>query len=86
LRFEVKLSKRAYRELSSLEMVTKSRIIQRLEELRDDPFPRGAMKLQGRKDTYRTRVGDYRVLYEVRREEGLVLVEKVDHRSGVYGP
>jgi mRNA interferase RelE/StbE len=44
------------------------------------------VKLQGRKDIYRTRVGDYRVLYEVRREEGLVLVEKVDHRSGVYGP
>jgi mRNA interferase RelE/StbE len=86
LRFEVKLSKRAFRELSSLDMATKSRVIQRLEELRDDPFPRGVVKLQGRKDTYRTRVGDYRVLYEVRREEGLVLVEKVDHRSGVYGP
>ena len=64
----------------------KSRIVQRLEELQDDPFPSGVVKLRGRKDTYRTRVGDYRILYEVRREEGLVLVEKIDHRSGVYGP
>ena len=69
-----------------MDLVTKSRVVQRLEELQDDPFPRGVVKLQGRKDTYRTRVGDYRVLYEVRREEGLVLVEKIDHRSGVYGP
>ncbi len=84
--FEVKLSKRACRELLSLDLVTNSRIVQRLEELQDDPFPRGVVKLQGRKDNYRTRVGDYRILYEVRREEGLVLVEKIDHRSGVYGP
>jgi mRNA interferase RelE/StbE len=86
LTFEVKLSKRAHGELLSLDLVMKSRIVQRLEELQDDPFPSGVVKLQGRKDTYRTRVGDYRILYEVRREEGLVLVEKIDHRSGVYGP
>ena len=84
--FEVKLSKRAHGELLSLDLVMKSRIVQRLEELQDDPFPSGVVKLRGRKDTYRTRVGDYRILYEVRREEGLVLVEKIDHRSGVYGP
>jgi mRNA interferase RelE/StbE len=86
LKFEVRLSKRAHRELLSLDPTTKSRVVQRLEELQADPFPRGVVKLQVRKDTYRTRVGDYRVLYEVRREEGLVLVEKIDHRSGVYGP
>jgi len=44
------------------------------------------VKLQARADTYRIRVGDYRILYEVMAKDGLVLVEKVDHRSGVYGP
>jgi mRNA interferase RelE/StbE len=58
----------------------------RLEELGDDPFPRGAIKLQGREGVYRIRVGDYRVLYEVFRKESVVLVDKIDHRSGVYGP
>ncbi len=69
-----------------LEQSTRSRIVARLEELGDDPFPRGAIKLQGREGVYRIRVGDYRVLYEVFRKEGLVLVDKIDHRSGVYGP
>jgi mRNA interferase RelE/StbE len=60
--------------------------VERLKELRDDPFPRGSIKLQGREGVFRIRVGDYRVLYEVLRKEAIVLVDKIDHRSGVYGP
>ena len=86
MKYEVRLSKRANRELALLEQSTRSRVVARLEELGDDPFPRGAIKLQGREGVYRIRVGDYRVLYEVFRKEGLVLVDKIDHRSGVYGP
>jgi mRNA interferase RelE/StbE len=86
LKYDVRLARRADRELASLEQSTRSRIIERLRELRDDPFPRGAVKLQGRESVYRIRVGDYRVLYEVFRKEAIVLVDKVDHRSGVYGP
>ena len=86
MKYEVRLSKRASRELASLEQSTRSRIVARLEELADNPFPRGAVKLQGREGVYRFRVGDYRVLYEVFRKEGIVLVDKIDHRSGVYGP
>ena len=61
--FEVRLSKRANRELMALQQPTQSRVVARLQELKDDPFPRGVVKLQARKDTYRIRVGDYRVLY-----------------------
>ena len=86
MKYEVRLSKRANRELVSLEQSTRSRIVGRLEELREEPFPRGVVKLQGRQDVYRIRVGDYRILYEVFRKEGIVLVDKIDHRSGVYGP
>ncbi|MDG6926691.1 MAG: type II toxin-antitoxin system RelE/ParE family toxin [Nitrososphaerota archaeon] len=84
--YEVRLSKRALRELLALQQPTRSRIVERLEQLKDDPLPRGVAKLQGRQDLYRVRVCDYRILYEVFRDEGLVLVEKVDHRGNVYGP
>ena len=57
-----------------------------MEELQVNPFPRGAVKLQGGERVYRVRVGDYRILYEVLGSEGLVLIEKIDHRSTVYGP
>ena len=63
--YEVRLSKRANRELSSLQSPIRERIIARLEELQGDPFARGVVKLQARDNLYRTRVGDYRILYEV---------------------
>jgi mRNA interferase RelE/StbE len=85
LKYDVRLSKRAHRELGSLGSVTKERIVSKLEELCEDPFPRGAIKLQGREGVFRVRVGDYRVLYEVFTRDRIVLVEKIDHRSRVYG-
>ena len=86
MKYDVRLSKRFDRELASLEQPTRSRIVERLRELRYDPFPRGVVKLQGRDNVCRIRVGDYRILYEVFHKEGIVLVDKIDHRSGVYGP
>lgn len=86
MKYEVKLSKRAVRELESLDIVIKRRVVLKLEELSEDPFPRGVVKLQGREGLFRVRVGDYRILYEVLGVERIVLVNKIDHRSGVYGP
>ena len=86
MKYEVKLSKRAYRELDSLDLSLRQRILDKLEELQEDPFPRGAVKLQGTESSYRVRVGDYRILYDVLNKEGLVLINKIDHRSTVYGP
>lgn len=86
MKYEVKLSKRAVRELESLDEVMKRRVVLKLEELAEDPFPRGVVKLQGRDGVYRVRVGDYRILYEVVATERMVLIDKIDHRSGVYGP
>ncbi|TPX02484.1 type II toxin-antitoxin system RelE/ParE family toxin, partial [Schumannella luteola] len=55
-----------------------------IENLGDDPRPHGARKLVGYDDAWRIRVGDYRVLYEVRDEAVLVTVFTVGHRRAVY--
>ena len=86
MKHEVRLSKRALRELESLDFAVRNRITSKLDELAENPFPRGTVKLQGRDGTFRVRVGDYRVLYEVLGNERMILVDKVDHRSGAYGP
>lgn len=86
MKHEVRLSKRALRELESLDSIMRKRIVSRLEELGEEPFPRGVAKLQGRDGVYRVRVGDYRILYEVLHDEKMVLVDKIEQRSGVYGP
>lgn len=86
MRFEVRLSKKASKQLDSLDNSIRRRILQRLEELEEEPFPLGAIKLQGWENIYRVRVGDYRILYEILRKERLLLIDKIDHRSKVYGP
>jgi len=54
-------------------------------ELRDNPFPKGSIKIRGEKDIYRLRVGDYRILYKTLWDEGAILVFKIEHRRAVYG-
>jgi mRNA interferase RelE/StbE len=52
--------------------------------LKDDPRPPGSEKLKGSEDAYRIRVGDYRILYEVRDKELLVYIIEAGHRREVY--
>jgi len=63
----------------------RKRILERLRELEDNPFPKGTVKLRGEKNAYRLRVGDYRILYKTLWDEGVVLVFKIEHRRVVYG-
>jgi mRNA interferase RelE/StbE len=48
-----------------------------------DPRPEGCKLLKVEK-RYRIRVGDYRIVYEIRDEVLLVLVVRIAHRSDVY--
>ena len=61
-----------------------ARIIRAVEALANDPFPSGSVKLSGSERSYRIRVGDYRVLYEVQGDHLVIEVIKVGHRRDVY--
>lgn len=60
------------------------RIIAAAEALATDPFPPGCVKLSGSERSYRIRVGDYRILYDVFSGRLLIEVIKVGHRKEVY--
>ena len=55
-----------------------------IEALADDPRPPGSIQLAGGEGELRIRVGDYRVIYEIRDRELIVLVLRVGHRRQVY--
>ena len=59
------------------------RILAVIDSLAQDPRRPGTEKLSG-SDRYRLRQGTYRVLYEIRDEEIVVVVVKVGHRREVY--
>jgi mRNA interferase RelE/StbE len=52
--------------------------------LATEPRPRGSLKLQGEENTYRIRVGQYRVVYEIDDEHRIVLITRVRHRRDAY--
>jgi mRNA interferase RelE/StbE len=70
--------------LKKLPREVQLRLSRRIALLSDDPRPTGSSKLKGRENLWRIRVGDYRVVYEVRDRVLLVLVVRVAHRRDVY--
>lgn len=60
------------------------RVLERANRLRYDPFPRGAIKLQGAERLYRVRVGRYRIVYEIDPNAGKVVIQRVRHRKTAY--
>jgi len=83
--FEIHLSTRAYKFFRKLPKNVYTRLITKIEELADNPFPPGVLRVLGRKEKlFRVRVGDYRILYEVYPDEKVILIVNIDKRSRVY--
>jgi mRNA interferase RelE/StbE len=74
----------ASRELKRLDRSIVPRIIGAVGQLAQNPFPQGCRKLQGLGNSYRIRVGDYRVIYQVAEERLIVVIVRVRHRRDAY--
>jgi len=55
-----------------------------IDALAQEARPAGCVKLAGSPDLYRIRVGDYRIVYQIKDNELLVLVLSIGHRREVY--
>jgi mRNA interferase RelE/StbE len=74
----------AYHELKNLARPVISRVLRTVEILVHDPIPPGARKLHGAERTYRVRMGDYRIIYELALPEQVVTIMRVRHRKDAY--
>jgi mRNA interferase RelE/StbE len=83
--YKIEWKASAARELRKLDRTVIPRIRDAVKGLESDPFPRGCCKLTGSECTYRIRVGDYRVVYEVLQGRLIVEIVRVRHRRDVYG-
>jgi mRNA interferase RelE/StbE len=88
--YEVRLARRAERRLSRIRRGDPSgyrRLSDTINALADEPrpHPHGAVRLTGvDPPAWRVRVGGYRILYEVREAELVVLVLNAAPRGEVY--
>ncbi len=61
------------------------RLLKKIKELAQDPFPSDVKRVVGRKDkVFRVRVGDYRILYSVYSGKNEILISDIDKRPTVY--
>ena len=74
-RYHVFLEKKALKQLEKLDKDTRSRIVEALHTLRDEGFSRrlDIAKLRGYKNQYRVRIGNFRILFELRPERTIVI-------------
>jgi mRNA interferase RelE/StbE len=82
--YRVEFAPLAQRQIRKLPRETQRRILECIEELASNPRPTGVEKLADKEQLYRVRVGDYRVIYQVRDRELLLLIVKVGHRREIY--
>ena len=85
MKFSIYLSSASQKFLRHTDKNTYNRILSKLKELSDDPFPPNAKRIIGRKEkVFRVRVGNYRILYVVYLEKRSILISNIDKRPKIY--
>ena len=84
-RWTLSITPRAEKDISNLDKTIAGQVLDKLNWLEnnfDFILPR---RLSGNlSDSYKLRVGDYRVVYELNMRRKIVYVYRVEHRSKVY--
>jgi mRNA interferase RelE/StbE len=84
MKYKVEINRTAEKSIDKIDKKFLKKIIERIDYLADDPRHHGSIKLSGEEHTYRTRVGKYRIVYEIHDTKVLVIVINVDHRKDIY--
>ena len=84
MKYQIQITPAAQKAIQKLPAVARGRVEDAIEKLADQPRPAGVKKLRGLDDTYRIRVGDFRVLYQIFDAKLIVLIIEVGDRKDVY--
>ena len=82
-KFELVFKQSVAKDLRSIPNKQVARILKRIDALKVEPRPPGVEKLSGQ-ELFRIRQGVYRILYEIRDDQLIVVVVKIGHRRDVY--
>lgn len=75
-------TKRAVRDLKKLDQQSLNRMKRALERYVEDPLRYAEMLTNPELGTYRFRIGDYRVIFDIEGDEIVIL--RVGHRRDIY--
>ena len=86
--YEVQVDERVTKDLKAVPEYIIDKFIEILDELEINPFKRRSgvdiKRLVGHPDIYRVRIGNYRVLYSVDKNNHIVKITMFVHRKKAY--
>ncbi len=82
--YSITFARSARKELEALPNSLIKRIFTKIEALADEPRPNRCRKLQGFKNLWRIRIGDYRVIYSIDDSLETVDIVAIRHRREAY--
>lgn len=82
--YRVQLARRTIKTIEALPRREQQRVRAAIDLLSGNPRPPGCVAMEGEANTYRVRVGNYRIVYEVHDAVLLVQVVRVGPRRNVY--
>ncbi|WP_420632405.1 type II toxin-antitoxin system RelE family toxin [Candidatus Leptofilum sp.] len=82
--YQIEWKSSARKELRKLPKDKVQKIVEAVDSLATNPRPTGCRKLVGSEQTWRIRVGSYRVIYNIFSSILVIEVVRVAHRKNVY--
>jgi len=80
--YEIILTHRAIKDLERFDPGTRRRLGQKLQEYAVDPIPNARKLVDPTIGTYRFRIGDYRVIFDL--VGTTIVVLRIGHRKEIY--
>ena len=81
--FDVFLKPKATKDLDKLDKKFFNSVLTKINELKTNPFPTGAIKLTD-SEVYRIRVGSFRIIYEIFFDNKEIYISRVINRKDAY--
>jgi len=81
--YQVLIGKQAQKQLEKIPEPDYSRVKNSINDLENNPRPKGCKKLKGRSG-YRIRQGNYRIIYDINDNVLTVIVLETGHRKDIY--
>jgi len=82
VKFKLVYTYRADKDIQTLDTPIKHRIGKALLKYREDPFRYAERLIDSTLGTYRFRVGDYRIIFDI--EDTTIIILRVGHRKAIY--
>lgn len=80
--YKIVITKRAIKDLERIDTDSRKRIGEKLSALVDDPFTSTIKLTNPIVGTYRFRIGEYRIVFDIVKNEIVIL--RIGHRKDIY--